>query len=307
MSELVESELSGSDVMLTGSSGFVGRRVAQALTQAGARVRCFPDPPADICDIAHLTATAEGCHAIVHLAGPPSVAASWKQPAEFARVHVQGTAAALEACRNSRASAFVHMSSAEIYGRPIVNPVQESAAPAPLSPYAVSKYAAEQLVMRLAPAWGIPATILRPFSIYGPGAHTGALIPTILSCLARGEPITLRDLRPVRDYCFVDDVAAATAAAVADVSTEAVRVFNIASGEGISVGELAERARAVSGLDVPIVEAAGMDRPAGTEIDALVADTGAVRRVLGWRATVDLDTGLRSTLAAMMADMRCDI
>jgi UDP-glucose 4-epimerase len=243
-----------------------------------------------------------GVRAVIHMAGPPSVAASFDSPEIFARDHVAGTAAVLKAMRLTGVMRLVHVSSAEVYGVPIVNPVSEDLPLQPRSPYGAAKLGGEAFVRACAPAYGIKAAILRPFSVYGPGSPTRSLIGTVLGQVMAGGAVTVADPRPVRDYCFVGDVADAIVAAARNdgmhwAGPERVVTFNVASGVGVSVAALAGLALELAGREPSELQVRSPDRPGGTDILELVADTGRARRLLGWSGRTDLRQGLTRTMA----------
>src|SRR5262249_11910088 len=102
-------------------------------------------------------------------------------PLAFAHVHILGTLTALEAARQAGVSRFVYVSSAEVYGRPVRCPTDETQKPAPRSPYGVAKLAAEHYVELYRETHGLDSIVLRPFSVYGPGLSPKSLIGTILA------------------------------------------------------------------------------------------------------------------------------
>lgn len=304
------SELTGRRITVTGAGGMIGSAVVRRLHERGAIVRAHLGPPgapsvpppsgvvtavADIADgsaIAELVADAQ---AVVHLAGPPSVAASFAHPVEFARAHVVGTATVLAGCRSAGVESLVYLSSAEIYGRS-AGPVAEDARPAPRSPYGAAKLGAEALVLAGCPPAGIRAVVLRPFSVYGPRSPAGSLVGRVARQGLFAERISVASLRPVRDYVHVEDVAVAVALAL---EAEAPGVYNVASGCGTSVAELAGLVLRAVGRDLPVTEAPRADRPAGTDLPELVADVRRARDELGWRAAIALPDGIGPVIAAM--------
>lgn len=297
-------------VCVTGAGGFLGPVVVEVLARQGAHVQAIigaPNEPArtprgaafvaqaDICDASELRRLVAGAAVVVHLAGPASVAASFEDPARYVRIHTEGTATLLQACRTEKVPKVVYVSSAEVYGRPLRSPVSEDDPLSARSFYGAAKIGAEKLIEASVHAFGLRATVLRPFSVYGPGASPLSLIGRIVGLARSGEPVVLRDLRPVRDYCFVTDVAEAVARACA-VQNGPLDVFNVGSGRGASVVEVARLVLQVLGKNCPVIENRERDRPGHSEILELIADTRRAREVLGWQPAVSLEQGLRRTL-----------
>jgi UDP-glucose 4-epimerase len=192
----------------------------------------------------------------------------------------------------------VHISSAEVYGRALTGSVREDHPLNPRSPYAAAKAAAEQFVRAFTEAFGTPSVILRPFSVYGPGLSPESLIGIICRMARSSDAIVLNDLAPVRDYCFVDDVANAVLRSCIE-PVEGVITCNIGTGQGTSVAELAGAILRLLGRRIPIRELAGKTRPGNSEIYHLVADPGLAWSSLKWRASIGLESGLHQTLRSL--------
>jgi UDP-glucose 4-epimerase len=298
-------------MFVTGAGGFIGAHVVEALRGAGARVLAHLGPPgtdarslvaeqcstAEIDDLEAFAGQMRGADAVVHLAGPPSVAASFRQPDLYARAHAQGTATVLAAMRRNGVKRIVYLSSAEIYGRPETNPVAETAAPRPLSPYATAKVAAEGFIRAAAAAGDAGALILRPFSVYGPGLPDHSLLGAILAQGDAAGQVRLANPDVVRDYVFVADVARAVAMACGVVGAAGTVTCNLGSGVGVSARDLATRALAAMGRPGRVLGAAPLDRPAGVDIPILIADPCGAEQRLGWRCRSSLEDGLALTLA----------
>jgi UDP-glucose 4-epimerase len=302
-------------VLITGGGGFIGSALVSTLASRGVPLRVLTgapedavqEPPenvaayrAEITDLDALCEAAAGCHVVVHLAGPPSVRASFDAPERYARIHVAGTATVLEASRIANVKRIVYISSAEVYGRAETQPVSELQTPDPRSPYAAAKLGAENMVRAFVHAFGMSARIIRPFSVYGPGQHDYALVPTIVRQALTADAIVLADLTPVRDYCYVSDVVDAIALAC-DLDVPGVDVFNVGSGTGTSVLQLAEVALARVGRKVPILTATAQARPKKADIYALVADIGRASEILSWRPLTSLGAGLQRVVTEMAA------
>lgn len=306
------ASMRGRRVAVTGGGGFLGRATLEALSETGASVAALAGPAgeassfvlranatcfADICDKEAVARLVEGAQIVVHLAGPPSVAESFRDPCEHLRVHGEGTATVLEACRREGVRQIVYVSSAEVYGQPIRSPVAEDHPLSARSPYAAAKICAEKLIEAYVHSYGLRAVILRPFSVYGPGASPQSLVSRILAMARSREPIILRDLKPVRDYCFVMDVARAIAQACA-FAPDSLEVFNVGTMRGTSVREVATLLADILGVGRRIEETNERERPRGSEIYELVADNRRARTVLGWKPEVSLEEGLRRTAGA---------
>ena len=307
----MDGSLQRARITVTGAGGFLGPAVVAALTRHGASVRALIGPPnevakrpagaasvaqVDICDSSAIQKQVAGMDTVVHLAGPASVAASFEDPARYVRIHTEGTATVLQACRAEGVGRVVYISSAEVYGRPLHTPVVEDHPLSARSPYGAAKIGAEKLIEAYVGAFGLRAVILRPFSVYGPGASRESLIERIIGMARAGGPVVLRDLRPIRDYCFVTDVAEAVAAACSLQNAE-LEICNIGTMRGTSVERIAALIVDALGAACPIQESRHRDRPGNSEIYQLIADHRRARDVLGWAPAVPLEDGLRMTLA----------
>jgi nucleoside-diphosphate-sugar epimerase len=299
----------GTEVLVTGAGGFIGSAVVSLLNARGARVRAVLGPPgapiiepppgvlpirSDIRDLTLLVKVLQGVSVVVHLAGPASVRQSFEMPAEYAATHVVGTATLLEAARRAGVSRVVHVSSAEVYGRSARQPVSEDHPLAVRSPYAAAKAAAEQFVEAFVRSYGLNGVILRPFSIYGPGLSSQSLIGSILEQARRSDGIWLSDLSPIRDYCYVADLADAVVKACHHQSNWSV--VNIGSGIGTSVSDLAGSILRIVGRSIPVRETPLRQRSKNAEIPCLVCDPRRAFEVFGWRPETSLESGLEKTI-----------
>ncbi len=295
-------------IAVTGGAGFIGSRLIRALRNRGVEVRallaprgvdvrCPPPDDVDCCfgmidDEKIVRRLVDDVAVVVHLAGPRSVAASFNAARLYIDTHVRGTGTVVDVCIRNNIRRLVYVSSAEVYGQPDRNPVDEEAPLAPRSPYAAAKIGAEAFVRVGALAADIETVIVRPFLVYGPGMAEDTLLYTLMRDALAGRDIQLANLRPVRDYCYVDDVVSALTATCVDKLPQRQRVYNVGSGVGVSVAQLAERVLEGVGRNTPILEASCDDRPRYAEIRELVSDSSRAAHELAWWATTSLESGL---------------
>lgn len=269
--------------LVTGADGFVGRALVAALRGQGRQV--VEHTIADG-DLASTIPSYDSLKHVYHLAAKTFVPDSWREPAEFYRVNVQGTVNVLEMCR--RQSASVTIVSSYVYGKPQQDPIPETHPLAAFNPYGHSKILAEQAGEYFREAFGLSVSILRPFNLFGPGQASSFLIPSILrQALDPGaQAIAVLDDRPRRDYLYIDDFVSLLLC-FADGRSG---TFNAGSGVSHSVREVLEMVNRLLLVPKPIV-CEGVQRP--VEILDMRADISLASRSLGWRPAVSLQEGLR--------------
>jgi nucleoside-diphosphate-sugar epimerase len=271
-------------VLVTGGSGFIGRRLVRHLREQGAEVYA---PERSALDVTVGPLPELSVDFVIHLAGRTFVPASWNEPADFYRVNVLGTVNVLEYCRQKQAHLLYV--SGYAYGIPDSLPISEDAPLKPNNPYAFSKRSAEAVCHFYYERLQTRVTIARPFNIYGPGQSADFLIPHILKQVV--DPavaaVEVEDDTPRRDYVHVDDVIGAIERLRANPKPGAV--FNIGSGESYSVAEVAEIACSAAGISKPVVSR-GNQRV--NDIPDVVADISAIRNAVGWSPSITLLDGL---------------
>jgi UDP-glucose 4-epimerase len=191
----------------------------------------------------------------------------------------------------------VYAGSSSAYGEPPSLPAVETMAPAPLSPYAVSKLAGEHYCRVYARVFGVQAVILRYFNVFGPrqdpNSQYAAVIPRFITAALDGlSPTVYGDGEQSRDFCFIDNVVAANLGA-ADAEGASGKVFNIACGSGTSLN----RVLALLGEALGRPVSARHEPGRAGDVRHSLADISQAKAVLGYTAAVDFPTGLQRTLA----------
>jgi len=304
--------------LVTGGAGFIGSHLVRALLargddvlvldnlSSGARANLADLPVellvADLGEADPVRAATRGVDTVFHLGAMISVPASLENPASCYRTNVLGSLHVLEAARREQVRRVVLASSSAVYGDHD-GPVAEDAASRPMSPYASSKLAMEDLARLYTSAMGLQTVCLRFFNVYGPrqDVHSpyAAVIPLFIEGLLDGRPPTIHgDGGQSRDFVFVEDVVQAMLQA--SQAAVAGQVFNIGQGQSWTVLELAEALAAlVPGSLAPVFGPAR----AG-DIRTSAADIGRATKALGYRPAWDLHQGLQATVEWIRARRR---
>lgn len=302
--------------LVTGGAGFIGSNLARALVARGDEVRVLDDLSTgrasnldgvdcefvrgDLRDAGTVDAAVAGCDRVFHLGALPSVPRSIADPVRSNEVNVLGTLNVLEAARRGGVGRVVFASSSSIYGDQPVPVKSEDLPPRPLSPYAVSKLAAEKYCQVFHGVYGLETVCLRYFNVFGPrqdpGSPYAAVVPIFTSRILDGlPPLVNGDGTQSRDFTFVDNVVDGNLRA-AEAPGAAGLVMNVACGGSISVNRLAsEIARLLGREDLAPVHAPAR---AGEVRDSR-ADIGLARRILGYEPSVAFEDGLRRTVSFM--------
>lgn len=252
----------------------------------------------DIQDARCVRRLVERADAVYHLAALIGIPYSYLAPQAYLNVNVQGTLNVLEACREARVPRLLTTSTSEVYGTARTVPMDEDHPLQAQSPYSASKIAADKLAQAYALSFDLPVVTVRPFNTYGPRQSARAVIPTILSQALSPdcEIIRLGATAPVRDFTFAADTARAFALlAEAPLDRVAGKVFNVAQGSGLSIGELAQLCAEVAGVNKPVQCADERVRPEASEVRRLIGDAGQLQLVTGWRPLTPIEAGLRLT------------
>jgi UDP-glucose 4-epimerase len=301
--------------LVTGGAGFIGSHIARRLLATGHDVRVADNLSTgrlsnldeiigdiellelDIRDADALIGAARGCELVFHVAALPSVPRSIANPGASHETNATGTLNVLTAARDAGVRRVVFASSSSIYGAARELPKRETMRPLPISPYAVSKLAAESYCRSFHEVYGMETVALRYFNVFGPrqdpNSEYAAVVPKFIRAFAQGEsPVIFGDGEQSRDFTYVENVVSANMAAI-DAPDVAGGVYNIACGHGITLNEIADRLRGEVGADVEIEY--GPER-AG-DVRHSMADISAAQTDLGYAPSVTLEEGIHLTVA----------
>src|SRR5712691_5548508 len=251
----------------------------------------------DIRDTGLVREVAANVDVIVNAAAESHVEKSIRDGgSEFVRTNVEGTQILLDAIREAPVERFILISSSEVYGTAVSDPMDESHPLNPRSPYAGTKAGADRLAYSYFVTYDLPIVIVRPFNNYGPRQHPEKVIPRFITQALRDEPLTVHgDGHATRDWLYVDDDAEAIEAIIAaPLDAVAGEVLNVATGVDISVSEIADRV--LDALAKPAsLKAFVTERPG--QVDRHIGSTEKLERLTGWRARTSFDEGLARTIA----------
>jgi len=230
---------------------------------------------------------------VFHLAAQAGVRKSWGRDfTVYTTNNVEATQVLLEACVGLTLDRVVYSSSSSVYGDNVALPMREDALPQPVSPYGVTKLAAEQLCYLYYANEGVPAVSLRYFTVYGPRQRPDMGFHKFLRAALLDQPITVYgDGEQTRDFTFVHDAVAANIAAAAHGVPG--RVYNVGGGSRVSINHVLEMIGRVSGRKPRIT----VDPAQKGDMRHTYADTSLARAELGFVPKVGLEEGLAAELA----------
>src|SRR5215211_645988 len=310
---------SAGKALVTGGGGFIGSHLVDRLLHDGHDVRVLDNfatgnrgnlgealehielIEGDIQSYERVHNAVRGCNLVFHLAALPSVPRSIQDPLTSTASNVTGTLNVLLAARDEGIRRVVFGSSSSVYGPQREYPQREEAAARPISPYAVSKLAAEGYCRAFSHVYGVETVALRYFNVFGPRqdplSQYAAVIPRFITAVLAGTPpLIYGDGEQSRDFTYIDNtvdgtVLASTAEGVAG------ETFNVACGEETTLNELIRHIGKISGRAAQATHTA---RKPG-DLERSLADISRAREALGYEPATDVRTGLEKTFADLEA------
>jgi UDP-glucose 4-epimerase len=307
-------------LLVTGGAGFIGSHVVRRLLAVGSEVRVLDNLSTgdrenlasvarevelledDIRDVTAVQRAMRGCDAVVHIAAVPSVPRSIADPITTHDANATGTLNVLVAARDAGASRVVFASSSSIYGAAAELPKRETLTPLPISPYAVSKLAAESYCRSFFDVYGLETVALRYFNVFGPrqdpNSEYAAVIPKFIWAFRHDEPpVIFGDGEQSRDFTYVENVVNANLAAL-ETPDVGGRVYNIACGQRVTLNALAASLREEMGASVDVVHGP----PRAGDVRHSEADITRAATELAYQPAVGLGEGLRRTVSYFLGE-----
>jgi UDP-glucose 4-epimerase len=311
--------------LVTGAAGFIGSHLAERLLAEGydvvgldaftdfydraikeANLKTLRASPrftfveANLCTADLKTILArDAVRFIFHEAGQPGVRPSWgAQFAAYVENNITATQHLLEAVKDAPIEKLIFASSSSVYGNAEKLPTDEATLPQPVSPYGVTKLAAEHLCMLYGKNFGAPCVALRYFSVYGPRQRPDGVFYRFIRALLRDEPIPLLgDGEQTRDFTYVDDIVEANIGALHASGNILGQIYNIGGGSRITIRAAIRKIEGLVGKPARLDQkpAAPGDHRHGA------ADISKARRDLGYAPRVGLDEGLKRQIEWQMS------
>ena len=299
--------------LITGGAGFIGSNLAEALIRDGERVRIFDNfttgtldnlaavrdrvevVEGDLRDFDAVRQAMRGVNYVSHQGALRSVERSVDDPMSSNAVNVEGTLHVLQAAREAGVTRLAYASSSSAYGDTEVLPKTEDLTPAPISPYAVSKLAAEHYCRVYSRLYGLETVSLRYFNVFGPKqspeSKYAAVVPLFLRAAFQGEPLEIHgDGLQSRDFTYIDNVVLANRLAMTTPGVGG-SVFNVACGERHSLLDIANTIGRFLGRELKLNHVASRRG----DVRHTQASIERITKALKFHPTVGFDEGMRRT------------
>jgi len=309
-------DLKGKKVLVTGADGFIGSHLCEMLLEKGCSLRALSQYNSfnywgwledidrldeievisgDIRDAGFCRKITEEIDIIFHLAALIAIPYSYIAPQSYIDTNVTGTLNICQAALDNNCKKIIHTSTSEVYGTADYVPIDEKHPLKPQSPYSASKIGADSIAWSFFRSFDLPVTIARPFNTFGPRQSARAVIPTIITQLAKGmEKLVLGDLSPTRDLNFVKDTCAGMISLASSDNTPG-EIVNIGSGREISIGDLVDLIQNKMGTNAQIVQSEDRVRPKGSEVFRLCCDNSKIKELTGFEPLTGLEKGIEIT------------
>ena len=306
--------------LVTGGAGFIGSHLSEELVRRGHRVRVADSLitgkranldhisgveflEGDLADLPFAERAVAGMEYVLHQAAIPSVPRSVKDPITSNRANVDATLNVLVAARDAGVKRLVFAGSSSAYGNTPTLPKHEGMPDSPLSPYALQKVVGEQYLQMFTKLYGLETVTIRYFNVFGPrqdpSSPYSGVISVFATALLEDRPATIYgDGGQTRDFTYVANVVDGVLRAC-EAPAASGEVINVACGTRISLNDLLTTMGRIVGVEARAV----YREPRAGDVRDSQADIGKARRLLGYEPSVNLEEGLRHTLAWCREEM----
>ena len=310
-------------ILVTGADGFIGSHLTEALVREGYKVRafvyynsfnswgwldqCAPDVKGkfevfsgDIRDPHGVKEAMKDCSAVLHLAALIAIPYSYHSPDTYVETNIKGTLNVLQAARELGVKRIIHTSTSEVYGTAQYVPIDEKHPLQGQSPYSASKIGADQLAYSFYSSFKLPVVTIRPFNTYGPRQSARAVIPTIITHVAKGrKEIELGSTTPTRDFSYISDTVNGFVKALQSDSGVG-EVINLGSNFEVSIGQIANLIAKSFNTEIEIITKQERLRPDNSEVERLWADNSKAEQLFSWSPSYvqlqGLEKGIKETI-----------
>lgn len=307
-------------ILVTGADGFIGSHLTESLLEKGYDVKAFsyynsfntwgwldtlPKErlneievfTGDIRDPNGVREAMKGTDAVFHLAALIAIPFSYHSPDSYVDTNIKGTLNVLQAARQLELERILVTSTSEVYGTAQYVPIDEKHPYQGQSPYSATKIGADRLAESFYRSFDMPISIVRPFNTFGPRQSARAVIPTIISQLLAGKKeIKLGSLTPTRDFNYVKDTAAGFIA-IAESNCTIGEEINIATGQEISIGELANEIISQINPEAEIICDEQRLRPEKSEVNRLLGSNEKLKNLTNWSQQYTFEQGIAETIS----------
>lgn len=304
-------------VLVTGADGFIGSHLVEALVKDGAKVKALSlynsfnnwgwlenincrdnieILSGDIRDPHFCLEITKDVNIIFHLAALIAIPYSYIAPDSYIDTNIKGTLNICQAALKNGCQRLIHTSTSEVYGTAQYVPIDEKHPLQPQSPYSATKIGADSIAMSFFNSFNLPVIIARPFNTYGPRQSARAVIPTIITQIAAGKKhLKLGDLRPTRDFNYVEDICNGFIA-LAKSENIIGEIINLGSNHEISIGDLSNLISGLMKSEVKINQENKRTRPSKSEVFRLCCDNTKAKKLINYQPNHTLEQGLEKTI-----------
>jgi NAD dependent epimerase/dehydratase len=304
-------------ILITGADGFIGSHLTELLVMQGYQVKalsqynsfnnwgwledvdCLEEIEVltgDVRDPHYCKHITKDVDIIFHLAALIAIPYSYIAPDSYVDTNIKGTLNICQAALENGCQKIIHTSTSEVYGTAQYVPIDENHPFQPQSPYSATKIAADMMALSFYNAFNLPVVVARPFNTYGPRQSARAVIPTIITQIAKGKKeIKLGDVSPTRDFNYVEDTCRGFLE-LADCEQAIGQTVNIGSNFEISVGDILNMIKEIMHSDVQFITEKQRLRPENSEVYRLWCDNSKIEELTGFRPDYTLREGLERTI-----------